>query len=121
MNRKKLNVKAIVTGWLFTVIGSTAFAITAYSLSLIIISLIFNLLLTLLGGYLISSITKELEIKNTLVMGFLAELGGLFLLIVVKPNSLSLWYHLVSLAFIIPFALFGSYLYLILEKNYNHK
>ncbi|HBB30506.1 MAG TPA: hypothetical protein DDZ80_32870 [Cyanobacteria bacterium UBA8803] len=118
---KNFNVKAILNGWLFTVIGSTAFAITAHSLNLIIISLIFSFLLTLLAGYLTSSLTKVSEIKNALAMGFLAELAGFFLLLVVRPNSPPLWYHIVSLVFIIPSALCGSYLYLTLEKSDGHK
>jgi len=116
MNIQTLNVKAIVTGWLFGVIGSTAFSITAHAINLIIMSLIFNFFLTILAGYLTSSLSQEAEITNALAMGILAELSGWLFLVVIKPNHLPIWYHLVSLLWLIPLALFGSYLYLKWEK-----
>lgn len=125
MNIESLKIRSIITGWLFDVIGSTAFVITAPSINLIISSLLFDLLLTLLGGYLTASIANSSELKNAFLMGLLSEFASLVLLFVVKPNSVPFWYHLISLLLTIPLALLGGYMYLKFEqgvnrnKNYN--
>lgn len=88
---------------------------------MIITSLLFDLLLTLLGGYLTASLAKSSESKNAFLMGLLSEFTSLILLFVVKPNSVPFWYHLISLLLTMPLALLGAYIYLKFEKTYRNE
>jgi len=136
-NGKKINIKAILIGWLVdtagTVIAGFIIGIIAAvflaakgfgadqiaeelskSAALQKISLFIGFSLTFAGGYVAALITKEDEIKHALMVGILSLVSSLVITAAVPDQDPML--YLISL-FVIPFAVLGGYLRKIIKKE----
>lgn len=132
---KKINIKAIVIGWLVDNVGSliagifigiTASVIMAAkgltpeqiteelsnSKAFQNISLFVGFSFTFVGGYIAAFIAKVDELKHALIVGILSLITGLFFTI---GQTTELNWYFVSL-FVIPFAVLGGYLRKITKK-----
>jgi hypothetical protein len=129
-NGKKLNIKAILIGWLVdtagTIIAGVVIGIIAgavltakgiapnqiaeelsNSIALQKISLFIGFSLTFAGGYVAALLAKEDEIKHALMVGVLSLTSSLIITAAVSEQDASL--YLISF-FVVPFAVLGGYL-----------
>ena len=138
MGDDRLNVKAVLIGWLMAILGSTivitlftelshvTFPLDELAWHRIITCSIFGLIMATLGGYSGALIAKREEAKHALVVGVMVELIYLWVVFILKettkPPSLTpvtfatalkgvpLWYRLLASILIIPCTLLGGYL-----------
>lgn len=129
----KLNVKAIIWGFIADIGASTIFAFVfgiiagvLYALNggsagnfrvdyyanipSMLISLIIGLLCTTVGGYVAGKIAKRYEVLNSLAVGVLGLVIG-----VLFAFSLPLWYNLLGFILVIPSAYLGG----VIAKHQN--
>ena len=134
-SEKKLNIKAVIIGWLVDTVGSFIFGILisvdagiilaskglteehiagelTNSRLFVNILLFIGFLFTFLGGYVTAYIAKVDEFKHAFSMGILSFLTGLLFTVGQTPEPI--WYF-ISL-FVIPFAVLGGYLRKITKK-----
>ncbi len=135
-NEKKLNIKAIIVGWLVDTLGSIIAGIfigiaagvimmakgiapeqiaeeLSNSTAIQNISLFVGLSFTFLGGYIAAFIAKADELKHALIVGILSLI--ISLLFTAAQTTDPIWY-LISF-FGIPFAVLGGYLRKITKKE----
>lgn len=129
-NGKKLNIKAILIGWLVDTVGTfiVGFIIgiiaavflaakgfgadqiaeeLSNSAALQKASLFIGFTLTFIGGYVAALIAKEDETKHALIVGILSLASSLIITAAMPQQDPML--YLISL-FVIPFAMLGGYL-----------
>lgn len=136
-NKKKLNIKAVVIGWLVDTAGSFIVGIFIGVVAGIIlaskgltpeqiveelsnsivfqnISLFTGFSFTFIGGYIAAYIAKADELKHALIVGILSLITSLLFIPTISAEE-PIWL-LISL-FVIPFALLGGYLRKITKKD----
>lgn len=138
-DEKKLNIKAVITGWLadtfgsFTagiLIGIVAVAIMASkgmtqnqmveelsnSKAFYNISLFVSFSFTFIGGYVSAFIARADELKHAFITGALSLITSLLITSVLTSQQQETSSYLI-LTFVIPFAVLGGYLRKITKKE----
>jgi MFS family permease len=136
-DERKLNIKAIIIGWLVDTVGSFIAGIFIGIIAGIImatkgispdqmaeelssskafynISLFVGFSFTFLGGYIAALIAKADELKHALIVGILSLITSVLFFSITQTTEPN--WQLISL-FVIPFALLGGYLRKITKKE----
>ncbi len=136
-DERKLNIKAIIIGWLVDTVGSFIAGIFIGIIAGIImatkgispdqmaeelssskafynISLFVGFSSTFLGGYIAALIAKADELKHALIVGILSLITSVLFFSITQTTEPN--WQLISL-FVIPFALLGGYLRKITKKE----
>ena len=131
-NEKKLNIKAVITGWLADTFGSFATGILIGIIAVAImaskgmtqnqmeeelsnssafynISLFVSFSFTFIGGYVSAFIAKSDELKHAFITGALSLITSLLITSVLTSRQQETSSYLI-LTFVIPFAVLGGYL-----------
>jgi MFS family permease len=136
-DERKLNIKAIIIGWLVDTVGSFVAGIfigiaagiilvtkgispehiaeeLSSSKSFRNISLFVGFSFTFIGGYIAAFIAKADELKHALIVGILSLIISVLFFSITQTTEPN--WQLISL-FVIPFALLGGYLRKITKKQ----
>lgn len=87
------------------------------STSGLMLTLVFGLGCTVLGGYIAGRVAQREEIKHGAIVAALGLLLGLFF----RESGLPLWYELASFVFIIPAGMAGGHLALQRRQKGSHQ
>ncbi len=140
-DERKLNIKAIIIGWLVDTVGSFIAGIfIGITAGIILVtkgispeqiaeelssskafqnfSLFVGFSFTFLGGYIAALIAKADEIKHALIVGVLSLITSVLFFSITQTTEPN--WQLISL-FVIPFALLGGYLRKITKKKPSDK